>query len=381
VDLKHSLEDLDTYELLFEHAPDSVVMIDQFNTIRFWNKKSEEIFGWTSETVIGKNTSEVMIPPRFREAHNNGMKRFLSTGEVRVLNKTIEVPALHKNGNEFFISLTISKLQLSGVTNFLAFIRDVTEQKNNQTVLEQKTRELEQANERLEQFASIASHDLKEPLRKLRIYSSQITSDDTEELSPKVKSNLIKINESARRMQELIDGVLSYSSLNAEQVKEHYSLNEILQSVLNNLEDRITELNAIIEYQNLPSAYVIPFQMEQLFQNLISNALKFSIAGKPPVINITYSIIAQNEMADQTVQPSTEYLQINVSDNGIGFNNEAAEKIFGLFQRLNAKAAYEGSGLGLAICKRVVENHGGIIRAHSTPGNGATFTIILPLRD
>ena len=102
MDLKHSLEDLETYRLLFEHAPDSVVMIDQLSNIRFWNKKSEEIFGWPSQMVMGKNTSEVIIPPRFREAHNNGMKRFLSTGEVRVLNRTIEVPALHKNGNEFF---------------------------------------------------------------------------------------------------------------------------------------------------------------------------------------------------------------------------------------------------------------------------------------
>lgn len=373
-----SVESRDNYKLFFEHAPDGVVLIDQYNRIQFWNPKAEAIFGWTSEEVVGKVLSTIIVPPAFRKAHDNGMKRYLATGEVRVLNKTIEVPSLHRRGYEFYISLTISKVEVNGVTNFLAFIRDITEQKAKQTQLDQKTLELERSNIQLQEFASIASHDLKEPLRKIVTFVDLVITSEKEALSEKAGIYLHKVMGSAIRMQQLTDGILSYSSIGEKVQKEKCSLEDIFNDVLNNLENRIKETSAFIKTDGLPEADVVPLQIQQLFQNLISNALKFSKKEEAPQILVTHSLLAPTEVNGKFLQPSAHYLQINFKDNGIGIEKESTEKIFGLFQRLHGKSAYEGSGLGLAICRRIVENHGGLISATSELGKGAEFAIVLP---
>lgn len=130
LDKSSFVDNKENYKHFFDNAPDAVVLIDQYNRIQFWNPKAETIFGWTSEEVIGKVLSNIIIPTAYREAHDSGMKRYLATGEVRVLNKTIEVPSLHRKGHEFYISLTISKVELGGIPSFLAFVRDITEQKS-----------------------------------------------------------------------------------------------------------------------------------------------------------------------------------------------------------------------------------------------------------
>ena len=358
-----------------------MVLIDQYNNIQSWNLKAETIFGWPSGEVVGRSVSEIIVPPAYREAHDNGMKRHIRTGETRVLNKTIEVPALHRSGREFFISLTISKVYLYGVTGFLAFIRDITEQKKGQAELEQKTRELERSNQQLKEFAAVASHDLKEPVRKIAITADSIVTSEKECLSKKAESSLQKIKDAAQRMQGLIDGILAYSSLEVEGQKQVCSLEDLLQGVLVTLEDRIRETNALVisKGPELPQLAVIPVQIQQLFQNLIANALKFSKKGETPQITITHAFLTPNEVEGLPLQPSGRYLQLNVSDNGIGFTKEEGEKIFGLFQRLHGRSAYEGSGLGLALCRRIAENHGGIITAASEPDRGATFTVTLPI--
>jgi signal transduction histidine kinase len=159
------------------------------------------------------------------------------------------------------------------------------------------------------------------------------------------------------------------------------SLEEHLQGVLVTLEDRIRETNALVisKGAGLPEAAVIPIQMQQLLQNLIANALKFLKEGVPPVITITSAILSKKDAAGLLPQPSDHNLQLNVTDNGIGFSAEDGDKIFGLFQRLHGRSAYEGSGLGLALCRRIAENHGGTITATSEPDNGATFTVLLPI--
>ena len=141
----------------------------------------------------------------------------------------------------------------------------------------------------------------------------------------------------------------------------------------------ISEKGAAIEFDNLPAARVVPLQMQQLFQNLLANALTFSKKNVTPKITVRHSILSSSEAEWKDIKPANHYLRIDISDNGIGFSKEAAKKIFGLFQRLHSPSDFEGYGMGLAICKRIVENHGGVIFAASEPGTGSTFTVVLPL--
>jgi PAS domain S-box-containing protein len=258
-------------------------------------------------------------------------------------------------------------------------VQDITEHKRIEENLLKKTLELERSNIQLQEFASVASHDLKEPLRKIAMFSNIIVTSEWDVLSEKAKTNLSKITEAAQRMQQLIEGILSYSSVDSNVNKEPCSLEALLQEAMANLEYRIKDTKAVIRSDGLPEAEVIPFQMQQLFQNLIANALKFSRRGVPPQVTITHAVVPARAMQAKHLQPASQYLQIYVSDNGIGFNKEASEKIFGLFQRLHGKSAYEGSGLGLAICRKIAENHGGAISATSEPDQGATFTVTIPM--
>lgn len=240
---------------------------------------------------------------------------------------------------------------------------------------------LERSNEQLREFAAIASHDLKEPLRKIGLFSNIIMTTDWDNLPQGAKLNLQKISDASIRMQKLIEGVLSYSAINAQIQMETVSLESLLQEAINNLEYTISETNAVVRSDGLPEAKVVPLQMQQLFQNLLVNALKFSRKLVSPQINITHAVVSAEEATDKNLRRASAYLKIVVADNGIGFDQEAAEKIFGLFQRLHNRSDFEGSGIGLAICKRIVENHGGVISASSEQGKGAVFTILFPFSE
>jgi light-regulated signal transduction histidine kinase (bacteriophytochrome) len=258
-------------------------------------------------------------------------------------------------------------------------LQDITERKKIEESLLKNTIELEHSNTQLQEFAYIASHDLKEPLRKIGMFSNIIMTTDWDLLPERTKNNIQKISDSATRMQKLIESILSYSTINAEQEKVHCSLEEILQEALNNLEYKLQETGAVVLSDGLPDAAVVPFQMQQLFQNLIGNSLKFSRKLIKPEVKVSHSFVAAKEVPIKDLKQAKQYLRIEVADNGIGFDEEAAEKIFGLFQRLHGRSDYEGSGVGLAICKRIVERHGGIITASSKVWEGATFAFFLPV--
>jgi len=257
-------------------------------------------------------------------------------------------------------------------------VQDITLRKKIESELLIKTRELERSNESLQQFASVASHDLREPLRKMSMYSDMVLLQEEKVLSETSLANLAKVKSSAIRMQKMIEDILTFSSINTALKKSPTKLTEVVNEVMTILEDTIQDKNAVITYDDLPEMLVNPSQMRQLFQNLIANAIKFSTPGAPPGIEITHRFIDGKSIHDPDLQKAKRYLILEVKDNGIGFKQEYAEKIFGLFTRLHPQATYEGTGLGLSICKRVVENHGGIIRAISEPGKGSTFTITLP---
>ncbi|MEJ7911665.1 MAG: PAS domain S-box protein [Chitinophagaceae bacterium] len=372
------------FKILFEQAPDAVVAINEANTIIFWNRKAEQIFGWTTEEVIGQDLTVTIVPVPYREAHNNGMHRYLHTGEIRVLNRTIEVPAINKQDEEFFIALTIAKTKLKGSTAFLAFIRDITDQRRNQEALESRTKELKHSNTNLEHFARAASHDLKEPIRKVHVFADRLKQLLADRLTEHEQYLFSRIQTAANRMSALIDNLMAFSYVSVNDLEaEEVNLTGLVQSVLGDLELLIEEKHAKIKVGPLPSIKGFRIQLQQLFQNVISNALKYSTPDTEPAIDIRAYVIKgiNAPLPIFTEERTKRFHVIEVKDNGIGFKQSDAEKIFQIFQRLHGHADYAGTGIGLAIAQRVVEIHQGCILAQSEPGQGATFKIILPAAD
>jgi PAS domain S-box-containing protein len=264
------------------------------------------------------------------------------------------------------------------VRGALLCIRDISALKHSEHSLQQKNVELQQKNAKLEEYAFIASHDLREPLRKIITFSGMIKNTEKDHLSPKAQSYFERISGTAERMQSMVDDLLSLSIISEQNALELNSLDIILREVLQDLEIQIKEKNATVSFDPLPAMHVNPLQIKQLFQNLILNSLKFSREGVPPVIRITAAQIPKEEARRHSLLPNENYYKITYSDNGIGFEEEYAEKIFQMFQRLHGKAEYEGTGIGLAICKKIVENHHGVITASGKVNEGAVFNIILP---
>jgi PAS domain S-box-containing protein len=256
---------------------------------------------------------------------------------------------------------------------------DITDRKEMEGSLYKKNIELEQSNSNLEEFAYVASHDLQEPLRKISIFGDRLLINHTESLDDDGKLFLQKIVDSSKRMQSMINDLLSVSLISGNKSFEQCSLKAVLNDVIQTLEVKIEARNARIYVADLPDAWIIPSQMRQLFQNLISNSLKFIAKDRTPEIHITQSAVKYTDLLNYNLPGGKQYIRINVADNGIGFENAYASKIFTIFQRLHGRAEYEGTGIGLAICKKIVENHEGVIFAEGKPGQGSVFSIILPV--
>ena len=242
----------------------------------------------------------------------------------------------------------------------------------------QLNKDLENRNAELAQYAYLASHDLQEPLRKIITFIKIIEEKYLKDV-PEAKLEMSKVITSSERMRNLINALLSYSKLSAASLFTLVNLNDVIKDTLADLEITIKEKQAGIHVNQLPELEAIPGQMRQLFQNLLSNALKFSKTGASPVINIFGEPV--NELSlEAAPDKQGKYVRIDISDNGIGLDESYIDKIFVIFQRLHGKTQYEGTGIGLAIVKKIVEKHNGIIGVKSKEGEGATFTIVLPVK-
>jgi signal transduction histidine kinase len=265
---------------------------------------------------------------------------------------------------------------MGSVVEWFGATSDISEKKSLMSQLEQRveerTEELQRSNEDLQQFAHVASHDLKEPVRKIRTYGLLLKDELNSNGSENSRIYNDKILESASRISTMIEGVLTYSSMNAvEQKIEMLDLNTIIDEIEKDLELLIDQQDAVIRHDALPVIEGVHVLMYQVFYNLINNSLKFSKKDEKPVISITSTRGFYN---------GVEYARIVVADNGIGFDTEHNEKIFQTFTRLNSKHHYDGTGLGLSLVKKIIERHNGTIEADGRINEGAAFTIMLPLK-
>ena len=257
---------------------------------------------------------------------------------------------------------------------------DITEQHFKDEMLAEQLLDLENSNQDLSAFNHIASHDLQEPLRKIQTFISRIKETDFATLSEKGKDYFVRITNSASKMRSLIDDLLVFSQANkADKVFEIIDLDKILENSKEYLAQAIEEKNAIIQSSKLPTLNVIPFQIQQLFNNVIGNALKYSKTGVAPVIKITTEIVLGKNMPPALMVGDKEYHKISIADNGIGFEQQYAESIFKFFHRLLDDKEILGTGIGLTICKKIAENHKGFIVAEGTPNVGAVFSVFLPV--
>jgi PAS domain S-box-containing protein len=337
--------------------------------IEFANTASAELLGVNTEDMLGKKLSEITLYVRDPDL----LEKYIKVVETGTKH---EFETLYNVGDkQLWLYVLLAKME-DGVT---VSFNNITEIKKHQDELQNNIKWLAESNKELEQYAYVASHDLQEPLRKIMVYGNILNTQHADKLNEKGAFLLKKIGQSAERMSALIYGILNFSAVKRETEFTSTDLNTILSSVLEDLELKIEQSGAIIHNGTLPVVEAIPLQMTQLFHNLISNALKFTKEGIAPVISITSNELTTEEV-DQYPQlnKGIKHYCIVFADNGIGFNQQYVDQIFGMFKRLNDKDIFPGSGIGLALCRKVIIIHNGIIVAKGSEGGGASFSVILP---
>lgn len=307
----------------------------------------------------------MIIPERYREAHKAGLKHFLATGEGPIFGKRIELSALRRNGGEFPIELSVAPIQLGDAWLFSAFVRDITERKQAEEALERTTAELTRSNAELDQFASVASHDLQAPLRMVASSTQLLARDYKDKLDAEANEYIAFAVEGAKRMQVLINELLNYSRLNTKRKPfELVDCGQIYAATVANLKVEIEESGAVLTSGCLPTVKGDSVLLLQVFQNLVANAIKFQREKRPQV--------------HVWAEEKNGAWQFGVRDNGIGISPKYFDRLFVIFQRLHRREEYSGTGIGLAVCKKIVEKHGGRIWVESELGKGSTFYFTIP---
>lgn len=376
VNQSNAKEESSRLNAIFEHVAEGIIVIDDKGVIESLNSAAKEMFGYTKEEVVGKNVS-MLMPEPYRSEHDSYMERYKQTRVPHIIGIGREVVGLKKNGTIFPFHLSVSEVHLEDRTIFTGIVFDLTERKQNEQKLERYAKELEKSNQELQNFAYISSHDLQEPLRKILAFGDRIFHKDHDNLSEKGQDYLKRTLNAAERMQKLIDGLLAFSRIETRaQPFSEVDLNQVLQEVLEDLEITINQAGAQFEIDNLPTIEGERYQMRQLFQNLINNALKFRSDQREPLIRISHQFYKNDQPVKNREQANK--VTIAVEDNGIGFDESYANKVFEIFSKLNGPR-HEGSGIGLSICQKVIEWHNGTITAKSTVGEGTTLFIYLPV--
>jgi PAS domain S-box-containing protein len=365
-------------ESIFSNIQFLVAYMDSnFNFIRV-NKAYAQAAGHFPEFFFGKNHFD-LYPNKENETI---FRRVVETGKPYVtFEKSFENPAQTGRGVTYWdwtlqpISDTDRK-----VIGLVLSLVDVTEQKQAREQLIAYTKKLEWSNRELQEFASVASHDLHEPLRKIQTFCGLLKDEQAEKLDDIGHDYLRRMEDAAKRMQAMLDALLNYSRITTKaNPLIRIDLTDALKEALSNLEARIGETNASIEFETLPTIESDRVQMIQLFQNIIANSLKFYRKNIPPLVEIKGKLIEKPRGQEGSLFIDKE-CEIRIEDNGTGFDEKYLSQIFLPFRRLHSRMDYEGTGMGLAICRKIVERHEGTITAESTPNVGSTFIVRLPVK-
>jgi two-component system sensor kinase FixL len=339
------------------------------------NESFLDLMGYQRDEIIGHTASELGVWPR-ADDRARVVQALREQGSVR----GIEISFRTKSGEILETLASIELIDLGGERCMLTLTQDISERRRAEAALKTFATTLERRNRELQEFASVASHDLQEPLRKVQAFGDLLRTEYSATLDVEGRDYLKRIQNAASRMQTLINDLLLLARLGSDaRPFVMVDLNWVAREVVADLEAQIGRTGARVELGDLPTIEADPLQMRQLLQNVIGNALKFCRPEKPPVVKIRNHLIAGAELRLAGSTPGDPCCQISVEDNGIGFDEKYLDRIFAVFQRLHGRGEYEGTGIGLAICRRIVERHGGSITATSTPGQGTTFFITLPL--
>ena len=377
--------------LTIDTALDAVVIIDARGTVTEWNEQAEATYGWKRDEAIGRPMAELCVPPRYREAHSAGLKRFLASGEQKLLNRRIEITAVNREGREFPIELAITPIKIKGEWSFSAFLRDITERKQIEQRARDLNKELEQrveqrtteivaareaadaANRAKSAFLATMSHEIRTPLNGML---GMLELLGLSGLNTEQHAALAMARESSKSLLRIIDDILDFSMIEAGKLKvrpEPVSIRQVIEGVHNlyagNASGKGLSIHRKVDDRISPALLVDPGRLGQILNNFVSNSIKFTAQGS---IEIAAQLIARDG--------GQERIRFSVKDSGIGISPEDQQRLFEPFSQLDAGARLAGgTGLGLTICRRLADMMGGSVEMISAPGEGTTMILTLSL--
>jgi PAS domain S-box-containing protein len=341
-----------------------MILTDSSGKILVINKQTEVLFGYERNELIGKKI-EILVPQRMKDHHPKHRKKFHDHPKARPMGAGRDLYGVKKDGTEIPVEIGLNPIEKDGELLVLASVIDITERKKNEEAIRLYARQIEEKNKELEEFSNVASHDLREPLNSIISFTELLIERKSDQLDEDGIKMLDFISKSSSRMAELIIGLLDYAHLGNSKELVMNDLNKLLLTVLLDLDSSIKASNAEINVGKMPVLNVYSMEFRLLFQNLISNALKYRKPEVAPQISISA----------KQVKNGWEFA---ISDNGIGIPEAQKEKVFNLFHRLHKRNEYEGTGIGLAHCRKIAEHHRGRIWVESEVGRGSTFYFFIP---